>query len=248
MRCTTISENLLKPIQHLHSADKKPVIKETREPLVALKSIKNRLFIRSSYYDQKIPNSLQSIYLRQGVTERLNQALAELPKSYSFIVYDGYRPLQVQQFLFDQVQQEIALTNPSWSEQEVQKETLKYVAYPSIEEGYPAPHLTGGAVDLTLGDSFGNPLDLGTAFDETNSKSATAYFETNADENPEAFKNRRLLFNCMTSAGFKNYSEEWWHYDFGNVTWARKAHEPAAFYGAIIATIEKNELKEYRYK
>lgn len=224
------------------------MIKETREPLVELKPIKNRLFIRPSYYEQQIPNSLQSIYLRQGAVERLHQALAHLPETFSFIVYDGYRPLQVQQFLFDQVQQETALANPSWIEEQVQKETLKYVAYPSIEEGYPAPHLTGGAIDLTLGDYDGNPLDLGTAFDETTAKSATAYFEGHAEENPDAVKNRRMLFNSMTNAGFENYAEEWWHYDFGNVTWARKAHEPAAFYGAIIATIQKNELKGYQYK
>ncbi|MEG0471433.1 MAG: M15 family metallopeptidase [Solibacillus sp.] len=241
-------EKLLKPIQHVLSTDEKPVIKEAWEPLVELKPISNRLFVRSSYYEQQMPNSLQSIYLREGAVNRLFQALADLPETYSFIVYDGYRPLQVQQFLFDQVQQEIAATNPDWSEHEVQKETLKYVAYPSIEEGYPAPHLTGGAIDLTLGDSHGTPLDLGTAFDETTAKSATAYFETHAEENPEALKNRRLLFNCMSCAGFENYSEEWWHYDFGNVTWAKKAHEPTAFYGAIIATIENNELKGYRYK
>lgn len=230
------------------SANEKPVIQETKEPLFELKPIKNRLFIRSSYYEQQIPNSLQAVYLRQGAAERLHEALANLPEQFSLIVYDGFRPLQVQQFLFDQVQQETALANPSWSEEEVQKETLKYVAYPSIEEGYPAPHLTGGAIDLTLGDCDGNPLDLGTAFDETNAKSATAYFEGHAEENSEAFKNRRMLYNCMTDAGFENYSEEWWHYDFGNVTWARKAHEPTAHYGAIIATIEKNELKGYRYK
>ena len=248
MGCITILEKLLKPIQHRGSANERPVIKETSEPLVELKPIKNRLFIRPSYYEQQISNSLQSIYLRQGASERLHEALANLPESYSFIVYDGYRPLQVQEFLFDQVQQEIALINPSWSEEAIQQETLKYVAYPSIEEGYPAPHLTGGAIDLTLGDSEGNPLDLGTDFDETNAKSATAYFEEHAEENQAAVKNRRMLFNCMSCAGFENYSEEWWHYDFGNVTWARKAHETTAFYGAIIATIEKNELKEYRYK
>lgn len=243
-----ILEKLLKPIHNSQPAKGKPVIKETQEPLVELLPINKRLFIRSSYYEQQIPNSLQGIHLRKGAIGRLLVALDALPNQFSLIVYDGYRPLQVQQFLFNQIQQKITLSNPSWSQEQIQKETLKYVAYPSIEEGFPAPHLTGGALDLTLGDADGNPLDLGTAFDETDSKSATDYFEVNAEENPEAFKNRRLLFNCMTIAGFENYSAEWWHYDFGNITWARKAQKPTAIYGALIAIIENNQLKGYRYK
>ena len=36
---------------------------------------------------------------------------------------------------------------------------------PSRSHLAPPPHLTGGAVDLTLGDGDGRPLDLGTDFD-----------------------------------------------------------------------------------
>ena len=221
---------------------------ENNEPLIKVKSIPNKLFIRSSYFEQNIPGSLQSIYLREQATKRLLQALDLLPENISFILYDGFRPLQVQTYLFEQVKREIAQKYPYWTSEQVQQETLRYVAFPSIEEGYSAPHITGGAIDLTLGDNLGNPLDLGTAFDETHAKSATAYFETNPEENEEALKNRRLLFHSMSQVGFQNYEEEWWHYDFGNVTWAKKAQESAAHYGPIIATIEKYELKEYRFK
>ena len=51
----------------------------------------------------------------------------------------------------------------------------------------------------------------------------------------------------MTEAGFQNYEEEWWHYDYGNVTWARKAHKQQAIYGPIVATIEQHEVKEYHF-
>ena len=33
-------------------------------------------------------------------------------------------------------------------------------------------------------------------------------------------QNRRLLFNAMVDQGFTNYSEEWWHFDYGNQFWA----------------------------
>lgn len=237
----------LKPIELGLPLNSRPPIVENKEPLIKIEPIENRLFIRPSYFEQHIPNSLNAIYLRQQAAKQLIQALSTLPKDYSFILYDGFRPLQVQSFLFESVQSEIQKNNPHWTTEQIRKETLKYVAFPSIKKDYPAPHLTGGAIDLTLGNSFGQALDLGTAFDETNFKSATTYFEAHPNENREAFKNRRILFHSMTDVGFQNYEEEWWHYDFGNVTWARKAHEQQAIYGPIVATIEQNEMKEYRF-
>ncbi len=199
------------------------------------------------YYEQQIPNSLQSIYLRQNVYEKLVEAIALLPVSYSFILYDGYRPLQVQQYLFQLFSEEIKKSHPNFSEEQILEETLKYVAFPSTEPFKTSPHLTGGAIDLTLGDLEGRPLDLGSAFDEISEKSATRYYENHPDENIEALQNRRLLFNCMTAVGFTNYSEEWWHYDYGNVTWARRVKAPKAKYGAVEAIIETHQLKEIRY-
>lgn len=238
----------MEPIQIKNSSTERPIISESREPLVAMNEIENRMFIRSSYYEQQLPDSLQTIYLRRRAAEQLNKALSYLPEDYSFILYDGFRPLQVQSYLFEQVKKETTLLHPTWTMEQVLQRTLKYVAFPSIEEGYPAPHLTGGAIDLTLGDRKGNPLDLGTKFDETNPKSATAYFESNLQENPEALKNRRLLFNSMSQVGFQNYEEEWWHYDFGNITWARRCGEQQGHYGPILAAIENHKLKGYQFK
>ena len=238
---------IFKPIQLGFPINSQPPIVENGEPLIKIKPIANRLFICPSYFEQQLPNSLKSIYLRQQAAKQLFQALSTLPKEYSFILYDGFRPLQVQSYLFEKFQSEIQKNNPHWTFEQIRSETLKYVAFPSVEKGYPAPHLTGGAIDLTLGDSFGLALDLGTAFDETNFKSATTYFEVHPTENSEAFKNRRILFHSMTDAGFQNYEEEWWHYDYGNVTWARKADKQQAIYGPILATIEQNEVKEYRF-
>lgn len=206
-----------------------------------------RVFIYPVYYIQKAPNSLRSIYLRESAYERFMQAVSLLPENYSFIVYDGFRPLQVQQYLFNQFSAQLQKQYPTLSEQEVKQETLKYVAFPSLDREYPAPHLTGGAIDLTIGDLNGNALHLGTAFDEMNEKSATRYYEENAEENREVRDLRRILYNSMTSAGFTNYSEEWWHYDFGNISWARRIGNKKAIYGPIEAEIQNNKLKEYRF-
>lgn len=65
------------------------------------------------------------------------------------------------------------------------------------------------------------PLQMGTVFDGVYPETATRFFEeldqgrfTNIER--EVRDNRRLLCNTMAEAGFSNYPEEWWHFDFGN--------------------------------
>ncbi|MEB2299184.1 M15 family metallopeptidase [Lysinibacillus xylanilyticus] len=224
-----------------------PAICENGEPIIQIGEEHSRIFIEPIYYHQKIPNSLQVIYLRQGVYERLTQALLVLPKNFSLILYDGYRPFQVQQFLFAKFSKQIAQLFPHFTEQEVVRETRKYVAFPSIDQAHFAPHLTGGAIDVTLGDLDGNALNLGTAFDEISEKSATRYFEQHPEEDWEACVHRRLLYNCMTMVGFTNYSEEWWHFDLNNVSSARRVGAQEASYGAVEAMIQDNKVKEFRF-
>jgi len=109
------------------------------------------------------------------------------------------------------------------------------------------PHLTGGAVDITLGDINGHTLDLGTAFDAISAKSATRYFEQFPNENQKACIHRRRLYNCMTMAGFTNYGEEWWHYDFNNIAWARRVQAQTTSYGAVQAVIHNHYVKGFNF-
>ncbi len=197
---------------------------------------------------QSIPESLKFIYLRKGVYERLKRALELLPQRYSLILFDGYRPYQVQASLFQLFFENIKNRNENLSDEEVVKETLKYVAYPSLMPEQTSPHISGGAIDLTIGNSNGEELDLGTMFDEISDKSATQYFELNSKENEVALINRRILFNCMTTAGFQNYHEEWWHFDYGNRAWAIRSGSTIVHYGPILAEVKNNDIKEYQFK
>ncbi|UZM97087.1 hypothetical protein OL548_17645 [Lysinibacillus sp. MHQ-1] len=56
------------------------------------------------------------------------------------------------------------------------RQLKKYVALPSAEAAHLAPHLTGGAIDITLADRQGKALNLGTAFDEMNEKISYTLF------------------------------------------------------------------------
>ncbi|MCR8852240.1 M15 family metallopeptidase [Lysinibacillus fusiformis] len=248
-RCSSIV-NLFQPIGTASNGNspESPSVSESQEPLIQITAAHRRIFIEPIYYQQKIPNSLRAIYVREGVVERLQHALTLLPKDYSLLLYDGYRPFQVQQYLFSHFSKQLARIMPDATEQELLQATKKYVALPSVDAVHLAPHLTGGAIDITLADRQGKALDLGTAFDEMNEKSATRYFEHNPKENPEACQHRRLLYNCMTQVGFSNYAEEWWHYDFYNVAWARRVQAKTACYGAIQVTILDHKIKEIRYQ
>ncbi|CAA7624527.1 D-alanyl-D-alanine dipeptidase [Magnetospirillum sp. UT-4] len=69
-------------------------------------------------------------------------------------------------------------------------------------------HSRGAAVDLTLVDDAGAPLDMGTAFDAFTPES-----HHGAAAIPAAAQaNRHLLLGLMTAAGWDHYRKEWWHY------------------------------------
>ncbi|NLY78680.1 MAG: M15 family metallopeptidase, partial [Lysinibacillus sp.] len=179
-----IQNFLLAPIEVVKNQSQKctPQIAESKERLVKVQTEPNRLYIKPIYFEQNIPCSIKSIYLREGVYYRLKKALEILPSQYSLIIFDGFRPFQVQQSLFDIYSEKIKKENMQLNSEGIFQETLKYVAFPSIDPTCTSPHITGGAVDLTLGDQDGNELDLGTTFDEMSEKSATRYFENNPKE------------------------------------------------------------------
>lgn len=71
-----------------------------------------------------------------------------------------------------------------------------------------SPHSRGLAVDLTLIDETGRPLDMGTPFDDFTPHSHHGCREIPA----EAQRNRAILLGLMTAAGWDFYGSEWWHY------------------------------------
>jgi len=71
-----------------------------------------------------------------------------------------------------------------------------------------SPHSRGVAIDLTLIDSTGNELEMGTPFDTPNPKS----WHTDTSINEEAQTNRQTLKKIMLDSGWDFYINEWWHY------------------------------------
>ena len=203
-------------------------IQENGEPLVALTD-GGRLRARAQYAALGIPNAPTTVSVRSGVRERLLRAAQALPQGVALLILDGFRPLSVQQFLYDHFWAETAAAHPDLPEAEIARRVGEFVAAPSADPLRPPPHRTGGAVDLCLIDEDGVELPMGAGYDEVAPASAMRYFEEHPEE--PFMTNRRLLFHAMTGAGFTAYRGEWWHFDYGNQRWANCAGRPHALYG-----------------
>lgn len=70
-------------------------------------------------------------------------------------------------------------------------------------------HSRGVAIDLTLLDAQGQPLDMGTAFDAMEVESHPYHPNVPA----EAQRNRLLLNAIMFGGGFVAMPTEWWHFE-----------------------------------
>jgi D-alanyl-D-alanine dipeptidase len=75
------------------------------------------------------------------------------------------------------------------------------------------------AVDITLVDSHGAELDMGTGFDDLNGLSHPAgedEFLEIGSLTRQQVDNRRLLRSAMKHGGFEGINTEWWHFDCGD--------------------------------
>ncbi|MGD8429916.1 MAG: M15 family metallopeptidase [Ectothiorhodospiraceae bacterium] len=206
------------------------------EPLVPLSLVPERILVQPVYYIDRIPGAVPECYAREGVLERLLEASDRLPPGVRLVVLDAWRPYEVQQFLYEHLEEVIRETEPGIDAGELSRRTREFVAPPSRDPRCPSPHLTGGAVDVTLCDRSGRLLPMGSEFDEVTARSHTGHYEDGAEEAEEveeAVKNRRVLYHAMVNAGFTNLPSEWWHFDCGNQQWAWYSGEETASYGVI---------------
>ena len=197
------------------------------------------------------PYGDQSPYkLRSGVLAALTQAQAVLQQHYphwGLQIFDAYRPLAVQKFMveytFQQLLQERQLSAKNLSTEQrrdIMELVMQFWAMPSDRPETPPPHSTGAAIDLTLVDSSGTPVAMGSAIDEVSPRSFPNYYSRSDHPQAELFDHHRQLLNhVMTAAGFRRHPQEWWHFSLGDQLWAwlisQESGEgtPLAYYGRV---------------
>ncbi|MFZ9229304.1 MAG: M15 family metallopeptidase [Prochlorococcaceae cyanobacterium] len=185
--------------------------------------------------------------LRSGVIERLLLAQASLQRldgALRLAIFDGWRPIAVQQFMVDTTIAEQCMrvdldpSLPSAQRDRIVAEVSRFWAPPSDDPATPPPHSTGAAVDLTLTLANGDPLEMGGAIDAIGAVSEPEHYAGRAAAEPggEAalwHHRRRLLADAMAQAGFARHPNEWWHFSYGDQLWAWLQQQPCAIYGRV---------------
>ncbi|MCM1440865.1 MAG: M15 family metallopeptidase [Roseburia sp.] len=187
--------------------------------------------VQMQYVRLGMKNAESQCLVRETVYDMLLKAAKRLPSGYRFRIYDAWRSYKLQQEIYDVYSDKLISEHHLELASKAEQESLirKYVSVPNYNTAFPPVHTTGGAVDLTIEDSFGEELDMGTDFDEFSDKTRTDYFEKYRGD--QVRDNRRLLHEVMTDTGFTNYPSEWWHYDYGDMFWAYYKNEPAKYSG-----------------
>jgi zinc D-Ala-D-Ala dipeptidase len=166
--------------------------------------------------------------VRRELAVRLQSARAALPSGIYLRVVEGYRPAHQQQAIIERYSAEIRAVRPGIGEPELHILTSRYVAPLAV-----APHVAGAAVDVTLADSSGRELDLGTPIDATPEQSGGRCYFAADGISREARANRDLLARVLCREGLVNYPTEWWHYSYGDRYWALATGAGAALYGPV---------------
>jgi D-alanyl-D-alanine dipeptidase len=185
-----------------------------------------------NFLKKNIYGNFTRCYLQKEVAQMLSTAQKLLGKrrhGYHLLVYDGLRPRSYQRIMWNQVK---------GTPQE------GYVANPN-QGGL---HNYGAAVDLTIVDSSGEELDMGTSFDCFDLKAQTRYetlfidtaliagaaidptiknrirddIERSGLLSSTSLENRKLLREVMLEAGFIAIPVEWWHFNAFNKEEVRK--------------------------
>lgn len=127
---------------------------------------------------------------------------------YGMLVYDAYRPQKaVDDFVVWSREAETGATKAEFYP-ELEKKALFPMGYIAERSG----HSRGSTIDLTLTDAAGAPLDMGTCFDFMSERSHHGAAGLTREQN----RNRIVLCDIMTRAGFIPYENEWWHYRLRN--------------------------------
>jgi zinc D-Ala-D-Ala dipeptidase len=153
-----------------------------------------------NFMGENLYGDFNACYLSRDAAAKLEiagKALAKLKPGYKLLAYDCLRPREIQRRLWARV---------AGTPQQ------PYVADPA--KG--SVHNYGFAVDLTVQDAAGSPLDMGTPFDDFTPLAQPKLEDQFLKEGRltrAQLDNRALLRSVMTGAGFLVLDNEWWHFD-----------------------------------
>ncbi len=153
-----------------------------------------------NFMGENLYGDFKVCFVHRDAAKKLEKAVKILKKAhpdYGFLIYDALRPRSVQRKMWARVK-----GTPS----------QKYVADP--DKG--SMHNYGLALDLTVLNKEGEPLDMGAGYDdfrEISEPRHEAEFLKSGQLTQAQMANRLILRNAMEGAGFIQLKHEWWHFD-----------------------------------
>lgn len=176
--------------------------------LMDIQTLSSRFFVKLVYSDtanflhRDVYGRLNKCYLHKETAAKLLVAdsilQAEYPQ-YRFLIYDGARPHYIQKLMYDLYRKMPVAQG-------------LYLSHPNNN----SLHNYGAAVDLTITDAKGIPLDMGTEFDHFGVESHIGDewgLKSSGKISEEAYNNRKLLRRIMLKAKFSPITFEWWHFN-----------------------------------
>lgn len=177
--------------------------------LVDIQSLDSTILVDVKYASEdnflgiNLYGNLSRIYLQPDVAARLVKAqkkLKSIDSTKTLLVYDGVRPRSVQWKMWNSLD-----TLPP-------RKRGMFVSNP--RNG--SLHNFGAAIDLTIADENGNPLDMGAPYDHIGKIAYPSMEKIYLDSGlltTEHIQNRQLLRNSMRAGGFWVIQSEWWHFN-----------------------------------
>jgi zinc D-Ala-D-Ala dipeptidase len=188
--------------------------------LVNIKSVDSSIVVdiryatKNNFLHKNLYGDFKSCYLQKNIAKKLYIAQNKLKKRYPFyslIIYDGVRPLSIQQTI--------------WNELQIpEKNKNKYVSDPQIG----SLHNYGCAIDVSIVNENGWEMDMGTPYDyfgELGHPIAESKMIKEGKLSWRQFENRKLLREVMTEAGFTIITTEWWHFNGTSLKNAKRLFE-----------------------
>ncbi len=168
-----------------------------------------------NFLSKKLYTKIKKPYLQREVAIRLSNCqfyLDSIKPGFKLLIYDAVRPVSVQKIMWNSM------------------DSLP----PKIRKRYVSPptsrslHNYGAAVDITLVNENGVPLDMGAQYDEFNKIAyprLEQHFFKNGKLTSQQYENRKLLRQVMNSQNFKVLSTEWWHFNACTKKYAKRNYK-----------------------
>jgi len=194
---TTLSENLPEPLAY--TPPPKGLVELSE--LIPFIHLEIRYATSNNFTGKPLDGyQAQRAFMLPKPAEALARVQRELQSmGYSLKIWDAYRPRRAEL-------QMAAWSRATGNDIYLRDGYLLADVKPTNRFG----HSNGNSVDLTIVDSQGRDLDMGTDFDHFTKDAWTL------NATGKVLSNRLLLKSAMEKNGFSNFSREWWHFNYWN--------------------------------